>query len=75
MTLYVQVLRGNKEVRERLQRNGWQLGSISPNSLWARHPGVASGAEARRRMHRLGLLISAAVRIEFLPTAWQSHRG
>ena len=75
MKLFLQVLRRNKEVLERLHRDGWELGSISPNSLWARHPSVASGAEARRRMHRLGLLISAAVRIEFLPTAWQSHRG
>jgi hypothetical protein len=74
MKLYVQVLRGNKEVRERLHRDGWELGSISPNSLWARHPRVASGAQARRRMHRLGLLISEAVRIEFLPTAGQGPR-
>ena len=74
MKLFLQVLRRNKEVLERLHRDGWELGSISPNSLWARHPSVASGAEARWRMHRLGLLISAAVRIEFLPTAWQSHR-
>jgi hypothetical protein len=75
MKLYLQVLRGNKEVLERLRRDGWELGSISPNALWARHPSVASGAEARRRMHRLGLLLSAAVRIEFLPTPWQDHKG
>jgi len=68
MKLYLQVFRRNKEVLKRLQRDGWELGSLLPNSLWARHPSVASGAEARRRMHRLGLLISAAVRIEFLPT-------
>ena len=75
MKLYVQVLRGNKEVRKRLHRDGWELGSVSPNSLWARHPSVASGAEARRRMHRLGLLISPAVPVESLPTGLQSHRG
>ena len=74
MKLYLQVFRRNKEVLKRLQRDGWELGSLLPNSLWARHPSVASGAEARRRMHRLGLLFSAAVRSEFLPTAWQSHR-
>jgi len=74
MKLLLQVLRRNKEELERLHRDGWELGSISPNSLWAQHPSVASGAEARRRMHRLGLLFSAAVRSEFLPTAWQSHR-
>ena len=75
MKLHLQLLRKNKEVLERLHRDGWELGSVSPDSLWARHPSVASGAEARRRMHRLGLLISAAVRIEFLPTARQSHTG
>ena len=75
MKLYLQVLRSNKEVLERLHHDGWELGSTSPNSPWARHPSVASGAEARRRLHRLGLLISPAVRIEFPPTAWQSHRG
>ena len=75
MKLYLQVLRSNKEVLKRLHHDGWELGSISPHSLWARHPGVASGAGARRRLHRLGLLTSPAVRIEFPPTAWQSHRG
>ena len=75
MKLFLQVLRRNKEVLERLHRDGWELGSISPNSLWARHPSVASGAEARQRMHRLGLLISEAVRIEFPPTAGQGPRG
>ena len=71
----MQVLRRNKEVLERLHRDGWELGSISPNALWARHPSVASGAEARRRMRRLGLLISPAAPVEPLPTGWQSHRG
>src|SRR5262249_61764843 len=75
MKLFLQVLRRNKEVLERLHRDGWELGSISPNSLWARHPSVASGAEARRRMHRLGVLFSAAGRSEVLATSWRSHRG
>jgi hypothetical protein len=69
MKLYLQVLHRNREVLERLQRDGWELESVSPNSLWARHPSVATNTEARQRMHRLGLLLSAAVRIEFSLTA------
>jgi hypothetical protein len=75
MKLRVQVLRRNKEVLERLHRDGWELESISANSLWARHPSVATNTQARRRMHRLGLLLSAAVRIEFAPTAWQNQQA
>jgi hypothetical protein len=69
MKLRVQVLRRNREVLERLHRDGWELESISADSLWARHPRVGSEREARRRMYGLGLLTSTAVRIEFAPAA------
>jgi hypothetical protein len=71
MQVHIHVLRSHREVLERLQRDGWELEKIQPDSLSARHRQVASETAARSRLYALGLLTSSAVCIAFHETASQ----
>jgi hypothetical protein len=75
MKVHIQALRRNTEVLERLQGDGWEVDASRQDSLSARHHAVANEAEARRRLHRLGLLTAAAIRVTFTAAVRQLHRG
>ena len=50
-----------------LRADGWSLEGLPGEAMLARHPRVADEEAARGRLHHLGLLTSAGVRIEFMP--------
>jgi SAM-dependent methyltransferase len=65
----VLAFRHSAEIRETLRKDGWTL-EEGP-TLWfsAEHARARDGATARRRLHRLGLLTSGDLRIEFCEEA------
>jgi hypothetical protein len=65
MRLRIQLLHHGEAVKERLQRDGWKLKPESIDTLPACHAAVDSEPAARRRLHGLGFLTSATLRIEF----------
>ena len=65
MRLRIQLLRQGAAVKDLLQRDGWKLQAESVDTLSAYHPAVDGEPAARRRLHGLGLLTSAILRIEF----------
>jgi hypothetical protein len=69
MNLHIQTLRHRDSVRRLLLKNGWRLDRASGPHYSARHPDVTDQQSARHRLNHLGLLTSAAVRIEFGPHA------
>lgn len=66
MKIRLQLIADEPGVRARLKHGGWRLEPVG-GSLIARHAAVATAQEARTRLAALGLLTSAALRIEFLP--------
>ena len=75
MKLQIQVLGRREAVKQRLQNDGWKLKSESSEILFACHAAVDSEQAARRRLHSLGLLTSATLRIEFQPFDVREGRG
>jgi len=71
MKLRLHLLRRDEAITALLRHAGWHLEATTPNQLAACHPAVTGEREARRHLHELGLLTSAALRIEFpvRPTA------
>ena len=65
MRLQIQLLGREEAVKHRLQSDGWELKAESSETLSARHAAVDNEPAARRRLHSLGLLTSANLRIEF----------
>src|SRR6516164_776292 len=65
MRLRIQLLHQREAVKDCLQRDGWNLEGESRDTLSACHAAVGSEPAARRRLHKLGLLTSANLRIEF----------
>ena len=65
MRLRIQLLHQGEAVKDCLQRDGWQLDGESRDILSAFHAAVENERAARRRLHGLGLLTSATLRIEF----------
>ena len=65
MRLRIQLLHQREAVKDCLQRDGWNLKGESRDTLSACHAAVDSEPAARRRLHSLGLLTSATLRIEF----------
>jgi hypothetical protein len=61
-------------VKDRLERDGWRLEAGAAQPLSACHPEVATQADARRRLHALGLLTSASLRVEFSHPALRRAR-
>ena len=67
MKVHIQTLRDRDAVRHLLLKHGWRLDRASGPHYSARHPDVTDQKSARHRLNDLGLLTSAAVRIEFDP--------
>lgn len=65
MRLHIQVLHGGESRIELLRRDGWQMEAESVGCMSAFHPDVKDERSARRRLHVMGMLTSAALRIEF----------
>jgi hypothetical protein len=65
MNLQIQLLHRGDVVKDCLRRDGWKLLSENRDTLSACHAAVDSESAARQRLHVLGLLTSAALRIEF----------
>ena len=56
------------DFRNSLRQDGWVIVEKGDAEIDVAHPQVTSEDAARIRLHRLGLLISGAVRIEFRPS-------
>ena len=67
MRILFQPLRECPDLRTVLRADGWSLEGARDDAVLAEHPGVADEDAARSRLHRLDLLTSAGLRIEFLP--------
>ena len=65
MKVQIRVLRGLPTLRAKLSRDGWVLKSESDGCIAACHREVSTSTQARERLHRLGLLISPDLSIEF----------
>ena len=75
MELGIQVLRRGTGVRESLERDGWMVHAMRLDVLSVRHAAVKGEPAARRRLYELGLLTSAALRIEFVSFAVAARRS
>jgi hypothetical protein len=58
------------DLRGVLRADGWTLGGGQKDVIVAAHRDVLDEAAARGRLHRLGLLTSSLLRIEFLLRPW-----
>jgi len=67
MRILFQTPRGGRELRQVLRSDGWVLEGSEQGAVVAEHPDLPDERAARCRLHRLGLLTSAGLRIEFLP--------
>jgi hypothetical protein len=67
MKVYIEMLRSPATLRKALEADGWRLETAHPGAVFAGHPHLRDEADARGRLHDLGLLTSSAVRIEFRP--------
>jgi hypothetical protein len=56
------------DFRDSLRQDGWVIAEKGDAEIDVAHPQVQTEDVARIRLHRLGLLISGAVRIEFRPS-------
>jgi hypothetical protein len=65
MKVRIEMLAFFGQVKDRLQGDGWEIERQDATGFWIRHASVPSESLARARLNRLGLLTSAAVRIEF----------
>ena len=72
MQINMKFLRASDDdFRDSLQEDGWViLPGKGDREIEVSHPQVTSEGDARIRLHRLGLLTSGALRIEFWPS-WQ----
>jgi hypothetical protein len=66
MNLRVQLLRHPSDLEKALRDDGWLLEPGPSDSFCLRHSEVPDEGAARRRLYRLGLLTSGALRIELL---------
>ena len=71
MRIYIELLRNCEAVHCMLREQGWRLDKAN-GGYAAKHPAVRDERTARGALHALGLLTSAAVRIEFRPVAHRS---
>ena len=70
MQINMEFLReSDDDFRDSLQQDGWViLPGKGDREIEVSHPQVTSECAARIRLHRLGLLTSGALRIEFRPS-------
>jgi len=73
LKIHIEVLHQRHAIRELLREHGWRLDKDN-GGFAARHPAVHDQAAARQNLQALGLLTSAAVRIEFRPLTRRSGR-
>jgi hypothetical protein len=69
MDVHVEVVGRAGDLRALLEENGWGLKEGVPNHFTATHPDVSDQPMARSRLHKIGLLTSGRLRIEFGPSA------
>lgn len=70
MNVHINLLRLTDSFRVSLRQDGWVvLAANDKGALDATHPDVKDENAARIRLDRLGMLTSAAIRIEFRPEA------
>jgi hypothetical protein len=74
MRVSFQPLHEWRDLQNVLREDGWLLEDEADKAIVAEHPGVTDAPAARSRLHRLGLLISCRLRIEFLPERLSSLR-
>ena len=67
MRVLIRPLGTGRDLGRVLRADGWTLEGLPDEAILAGHPRVADAGAARVRLHHLGLLTSAGVRIEFLP--------
>ena len=67
MHIRIHLLRRFANLPATLQSDGWKLEPERGGVFRAHHPLAADQIAARSRLHRLGLLTSGSVRIEFRP--------
>ncbi len=67
MKVYIEMLRSPAILRKTLEADGWRLETAQAGAVIAGHPHLHDEADARGRLHDLGLVTSSAVRIEFRP--------
>jgi hypothetical protein len=67
VVVHIQVLRRFHDLARVLQRDGWSIDEATPKTLEVTHREVDDRAAARARLHRLDLLTSRRLRIEFDP--------
>jgi hypothetical protein len=63
MNVRFEVLHGGMDLRRLLREDGWVIENRP--DLSASHPEVTTESDARRRLSRLGILTSPALRIAF----------
>jgi hypothetical protein len=68
MMVRFESLRGVTGVHGLLRADGWKLEGPAGDTFYASHPCAGDQTAARSRLHRLGLLTSSRLRIEFGPT-------
>ena len=70
MQIHMKFLRhSDDEFRDSLRQDGWEiLAGEGDKETEITHPQVTSEGAARIRLHRLGMLTSGAIRIEFRPS-------
>ena len=56
------------DFRDSLRQDGWVIAEKGDAVIDVAHPQVKTEDAARIRLHRLGLLTSGAIRIEFRPS-------
>ncbi len=65
MDIHFQTQGTARDLRPLLRRGGWRLDGGGPDDFHASHAAANDHPAARDRLHRLGLLTSSRVRIEF----------
>jgi hypothetical protein len=65
MKVHFRFLRGAREFQAELRNDGWKLEADRDEFFLGRHPEVSDEGAARNRLHRLGILTSRSLCIEF----------
>ena len=70
MQIHMEFLRHSEDdFRDSLRQDGWVISAgEGDKETEITHPQVTSEGAARIRLHRLGMLTSGAIRIEFRPS-------
>jgi hypothetical protein len=68
MNIHIRFLRQPDALRETLRQDGWELRTGPDDQFSVEHSEVQDENAARNRFHRLGLLTSPSVWIDFHPS-------